>query len=102
VCGAEADFASDCIGSVGNKFEALLNGLSREKIKMNFVADRKNVWIPGSWHVTCVAWTWLRYKAEIATFFFSVAHRKIQGRRSPTFRSSNQHRSLTHCKFCCT
>ena len=36
------------IGSVGNKFEALLNGLSREKIKINFVAYRKNAGSPGA------------------------------------------------------
>jgi len=34
------------LGSVGNKFEALLNASSREKIKINFVAYRRNVGSP--------------------------------------------------------
>jgi hypothetical protein len=34
------------IKSVGNKFEAFLNALSREKIKINFVAYCKNVGCP--------------------------------------------------------
>jgi hypothetical protein len=34
------------IRSVGNKFEVLLNALLREKIKINFVAYRRNVRSP--------------------------------------------------------
>jgi hypothetical protein len=35
-----------------------------------FVARRERGRILGSWHITYVAWAWLRYKAKIMALFF--------------------------------
>jgi hypothetical protein len=43
--------------------------------------------VPSSWHATSVAWTWLRCKAEITTFFFLLRVAKSAG----SSYYSNQH-----------